>query len=171
MIKTHCTKNQTSQCPMYGDYKWLIKINWENIIKLLHTKESEQIPLNYIATGFCNTKWTLNLKKVFRFRTLVNRVSKKISGPMIDEVTEGWWKPHNEGFQNLYSSLNISRMIKKRSVRWDDHVACTEAKRNVCKVLVENPGGKGTLRWMHQRNSNMELILNKFDCRTWPGFI
>jgi hypothetical protein len=29
-----------------------------------------------------------------------------------DEVVEDWWKFHNEGLQNVYSSAVISRMIK-----------------------------------------------------------
>jgi hypothetical protein len=55
----------------------------------LHTKDSEQIPLNYNATGFYNTEWPLALSKELRFRTLVNWVPRRISGPMIGEITEG----------------------------------------------------------------------------------
>jgi hypothetical protein len=41
----------------------------------------------------------------------------------IDEVTGDWRKLHNEELRNLYSSPNISRMIKSRRMRWAGHVA------------------------------------------------
>jgi hypothetical protein len=51
-----------------------------------------------------------------------NRVLRRIFGPKRDEVTGGWRKLHNEEFQNLYSSPNIIRMIKSRSMRWTGHL-------------------------------------------------
>jgi hypothetical protein len=47
-----------------------------------------------------------------------------------DEVTGDWRKQHNEELHNLYSSPNIIRMIKSRSMRWAGHVARMGAKRN-----------------------------------------
>jgi hypothetical protein len=43
-------------------------------------------------------------------------------------VTEGWRKLHNEELHNLYSSPNIIRMIKTRTMRWAGHVAQMEGK-------------------------------------------
>jgi hypothetical protein len=54
---------------------------------------------------------------------LENRVLRRIFGPKVDEVTGGWRKLHNEELHNLYSSPNITRMIKSRSMRWVGHVA------------------------------------------------
>jgi hypothetical protein len=50
---------------------------------------------------------------------------KRLFGPKEDEVTCGHKKSHDEEFSNLYSSLNIVRMIKTRKIRWKGHAACT----------------------------------------------
>jgi hypothetical protein len=56
-------------------------------------------------------------------RVFENRVLRGIFGPKRDEVTGGWRKLHNEELHDLYSSLNIIRMIKSRRMRWAGHVA------------------------------------------------
>jgi hypothetical protein len=61
-----------------------------------------------------------------RLRVFENRVLRRIFGPRRDEVTGDWRKLHNEEFHNLYSSPNIIRMIKSRSMRWAGHAARTE---------------------------------------------
>jgi hypothetical protein len=53
-----------------------------------------------------------------------NRVLKRIFEPKRDEVTRGWRKLHNEELHDLYSSLNITRIIESRRKRWTGHVAC-----------------------------------------------
>jgi hypothetical protein len=52
-----------------------------------------------------------------------NRALRRIFGLKRDEVTEGWRKVHNEELPNLYSSPNIIRMMKSRSMRRAGHVA------------------------------------------------
>jgi len=52
---------------------------------------------------------------------------KKTSGPKRDEVNRG---QHNEGLYDLYSSSNITRVIKSRR-RWAGHVEQT-GKRRMC---------------------------------------
>jgi hypothetical protein len=47
---------------------------------------------------------------------------------------------------NLYSSQNIIRKIKSDIVRWAGHVARTEDKRIVYKVLGEKARRKDTTR-------------------------
>jgi hypothetical protein len=47
----------------------------------------------------------------------------RIFGPKRDEVMGGWRKLYNEALHNLYSSPNIIRMIKSRTMRWAGHVA------------------------------------------------
>jgi len=58
-----------------------------------------------------------------RRRVLENRVLRRIFGPRRDEVTREWRKLHNEELNDLYSSLNIVRVIKSRRMRWAGHVA------------------------------------------------
>jgi hypothetical protein len=48
---------------------------------------------------------------------------RKIFGPKRDEVTGEWRNLHNEKFNNLYSSPNITRVIEAERIRWAGHVA------------------------------------------------
>jgi hypothetical protein len=74
-----------------------------------------------------------------------NRVLKRIFGPKWEEVTGSWRKLHNEDYHNLYSPLDIIRIIKSRRMRWVGHVACVGVMRNVYKILVGKPARKGLL--------------------------
>jgi len=58
------------------------------------------------------------------------------------EVTEGWAKLHNEELHNLYTSPNIIRVIKSRSMRLTEHVALTGEMRNTYNIFIREPGGK-----------------------------
>jgi hypothetical protein len=53
----------------------------------------------------------------------VNRVLRRIFGPKMEEVGEGWRSLFSEELQKLYSSPNIIREIESRSMRWERHVA------------------------------------------------
>jgi hypothetical protein len=70
----------------------------------------------------CQT-WSLTLREEHRLRVFENRVLRRIFGSRRDEVTGDWRKLHNEKVHNLYSSQNISRMIKSTRMRWAGHVA------------------------------------------------
>jgi hypothetical protein len=65
-----------------------------------------------------------------------NRVLSRIFGPKRDEVTGEWRKLHNEELNDLYSLPSIIRITKSRRMRWAEHVARMEEKRNACKLLV-----------------------------------
>jgi hypothetical protein len=52
-----------------------------------------------------------------------NRVLRRIFRPKRDELTREWRKLHNEDIHDLYSSLNIVRVIKSSIKRWTRHVA------------------------------------------------
>jgi hypothetical protein len=51
-----------------------------------------------------------------------NRVLRKLFG-LRREEDGSWGKMHNDELHNLYSSLNIVRVIKRRRMRWAGHVA------------------------------------------------
>jgi hypothetical protein len=57
-----------------------------------------------------------------RLRIFVNRVLRKIFVPKKDEVTGEWRRLHNKELHALYSSPNIIRVIKSRTLRWGGHV-------------------------------------------------
>jgi hypothetical protein len=61
-------------------------------------------------------------------RVFENRVLRRIFGPKGYEVTGGCRKLHNKKLNNLYSSPNIIRMIKSRTMRWEGRVARKGAK-------------------------------------------
>jgi hypothetical protein len=62
----------------------------------------------------------------------------RIFGPIIDGVTGEWRKLHNEELNALYSSPNIVTVIESRRMRWVEHVAHMEERRDVYRVLVGN---------------------------------
>jgi hypothetical protein len=57
-----------------------------------------------------------DLKKRTETEDIRSIVLRKMFGPKREEVTGGWRKLRSEELYNLYSSPNIIRMIKPRSV-------------------------------------------------------
>jgi hypothetical protein len=51
-----------------------------------------------------------------------NEVLRGIFGAKRDGVTGEWRRLHKEELNDLYSSLNIVRVIKSRRMRWAGHV-------------------------------------------------
>jgi len=99
-------------------------------------------------------------------------VLRRIFGPRRDEVTGEWRRLHNEELNDLYSSLNIVRVIKSRRMRWAGHVARMGEKRRVYRVLVGKPEGKRPLgrprrRWV----DNISMVLQEVGCgyMDWIG--
>jgi hypothetical protein len=80
-----------------------------------------------------------------------NRVLRRIFGPKRDDVTGDWRKLHNEELHNLYSSQNITRIIKSRRMRWEEHVARMGETRNAYRILVGKPEGKRPLGRLRRR--------------------
>jgi hypothetical protein len=56
-------------------------------------------------------------------RVFENSVLMRIFGPKREEVAGGWGSLHNEELHNLYTSPNISRLIKIRRMGWAGHIA------------------------------------------------
>jgi hypothetical protein len=53
---------------------------------------------------------------------------RKIFAPKREE-DGSWRKLHNDELHDLYSLLNIVRVIKSRRMRWAGHVACRGERR------------------------------------------
>jgi len=70
----------------------------------------------------CET-WSLTLREERRQRVFENRVLRRVFGPKRDEVTGEWRKLYIEELRDLYSLLNIVRVVKSRRMRWAGHVA------------------------------------------------
>jgi hypothetical protein len=69
------------------------------------------------------------LREEHWLRVFENRVLKRILGSKRDEVTGEWRKLHNEGLNDLYSSPNITQVIKSRRMKWAGHVASVGEER------------------------------------------
>jgi hypothetical protein len=87
---------------------------------------------------------------------------RRICGPK-REVDGSWRKLHNDELHNLYSSLNIVRVIKSRRMRWAGHVARMGEGKNVYRVLVGKPEGKRPLgrptrRWKDNIKMDFRVI-------------
>jgi hypothetical protein len=99
-----------------------------------------------------------------------NRMLRRIFGPKKDGVTGVWRKLHNEEIHNLYSSPSIIRIIMSRRMKWAEHVARMGEKRNVYRLLVGKPEGKGQpgrprRRWID--NSDMDLLDVELSVLDW----
>jgi hypothetical protein len=104
-----------------------------------------------------------------RLRVFENRVLRRIFGPKREE-DGSWRKLHSDELHNLYSSLNIVRVIKSRRMRWARHVARMGEGRGVYRLLVGRPEGKRTLgrprrRW--KDNIKMDLREIGIDGANW----
>jgi len=65
----------------------------------------------------CET-WSCTLRKVHGLSVFENRVLRRIFEPKRDEATEEWRRLHKEELYDLYTSTNIMRVVKPRSMRW-----------------------------------------------------
>jgi hypothetical protein len=113
-----------------------------HIKKNLKIKIYETVILPVVLYG-CET-WSLISREEHRLRVFENRVLRRVFGPKREE-DGSLRKLHNDELHNLYSSPNIVRVIKSKSMRWAGHVARIGEGRGVYRVLVGRPDGKRPL--------------------------
>ncbi|KAJ4434850.1 hypothetical protein ANN_23421, partial [Periplaneta americana] len=91
----------------------------------------------------CETR-TLTLREEQRLRVYQNKVLRKILAAKRDEGTGGRRKLHNTELLVLYSSPNIIRNIKSRSLGWVGHVGENpQTIRKKTEILLEASKGIG----------------------------
>jgi hypothetical protein len=137
------------------------------ISKNLKIKIYKTVILTVVLYG-CET-WSLTLGEEHRLRVFQNRMLRKIFGPKREE-DGSWRKLHNDELHDMYSSLNIVRVIKSRRMRWAGHVARMGKGRDAYRVLVGRPEGKRPLgrprrRW--EDNIKMDLREIGIDGANW----
>jgi hypothetical protein len=104
------------------------------------------------------------------FSTIQNRVLSRTFGPKRDEVRGEWRMLHNEEFHNFYSSPNMIKQIKPRTMTWAGHVARVEGERKVYKVLVGKTEGKRPLGRPRRRREDgirMDLMETGWGSVEW----
>ena len=87
-----------------------------------------------------------------------------------DEVTGEWRKLHNDELSDLYSLLNMVRVVKPRRMRWVGHVASMGEGRGVHTVLVGKPEGRRPLERPKRRwKDNIKMDLQEVGgvCGDW----
>jgi hypothetical protein len=114
----------------------------------------------------CET-WSLRIKEELILKVFENRVLRILFGLNRDEMAGGWREQHIEELHKLYSSPNIIRTLKSRSMRWAGHVPRMGEKRNACRILVGKPEryrllGRPRDRW----EDNIKMDLGKIG---WVG--
>jgi hypothetical protein len=89
-----------------------------------------------------------SMSNVTETEAVSERGIEKMFGPKRGEVTEKWRKLHKEELHNLYSSPNIVKVTKSRSMRWETHIVRLIEERNTYKILVVQPEGKSYLNYL-----------------------
>jgi hypothetical protein len=86
-----------------------------------------------------------HIKGRARLGVFENTVLRRLFEQKWDEVTGEWRKLHYEEIHTLYSSPNIIRQNKSRTMRWAEYVARMGEEKNVYKILMGKPEGKRPL--------------------------
>jgi hypothetical protein len=109
------------------------------------------------------------LREEHRLRVFENSVLRRIFGSK-REVDGSWRKLRNDELHNPYSSPNVVRVIKSRSLRWAGHVARMGEGRGIYMVLVgrlecKRPLGRSRHRW--EGNIKIDLREIGIDGVSW----
>ena len=73
-----------------------------------------------------------------RLRPFVNRVLRRIFGPMTEEITGEWRKLHNEKLTEMCSSPDVIWVVKSRILTGVCHVVRMGERKAACGVLWKN---------------------------------
>jgi hypothetical protein len=112
------------------------------------------------------------LREESRLRVFENRVLRRIFGPKRDEVTGGRRRLHNKELYVLYSSPNIIRAIKSRTLRWAGHVARMGERRGAYRALVGKAEGRRPLGRLRRRwENNIKMDLREVGWGAWTASI
>jgi len=87
--------------------------------------------------------WSLTLREEHRLRMVLSRLPRRIFELKSDEVTWEWRRLHNEELSDLYSSPNITRVIKSRGMGGAGRV--TRMRERCIQNLVGESEGKRPL--------------------------
>jgi len=110
------------------------------------------------------------LQEERKLRVFENMVLRRIFGPRKDEEKGKWRRLHNDELNDLYSSLNIVRLIKSRRMKWAWHETHLGEERGAYRVLVGKPEGRRPLgrprcRWV----DNIRMDLHEVYVDIWTG--
>ena len=136
----------------------------------IQIKTFRTVILSVVLYG-CET-WFFTLREEHRLRVLENMVLRKIFGPKRDEVTGHWRRLHEDGPYALYSSPNIIRVIKSRSIVWKGVRSPYEDRRGACRVLARRPDGRNHLEELDvDERIILKWIFKKWDEESWTGLL
>jgi len=147
----------------YQSVQSLVLFNLLSKYSYIKVKIYINIILPFLLCG-CET-WSLILREERRMMVFRNRVLRRIFGPKKDKLRGEWRKLHIEELNDLYSSPNIVRVIKSRSMRWAGHVARVGERKGVHRVLMGKPEGK---RALGSPSVDWRIILRRI-FRKWDG--
>jgi hypothetical protein len=107
----------------------------------------------------CKT-WSLTLREEDGLRVFENRVLR-IFGLKGDEGIR-YKVLRNEELPNSYTLPN--RTVKSKKMRWAEHVAHMEAKRNAHRVLMRKPEGMEPLGVLkHKWDCNIKIYIREIE--------
>jgi hypothetical protein len=114
------------------------------LYKNLEIKVYKIIILPVVLHG-CET-WSVILREEYSLKVSENRVLRRIFGPKWEEVAGSWRRLHNEELHNLYTPPHIIRVIKSRTMKWEEDLTRMGRMRNAYSILVGKPAGTRPLR-------------------------